>query len=249
MTVFGDYSRYYDFLYADKDYAGEAAYVAKLIRATRPGAKSILDLGCGTGRHARELAALGFTVTGVDLSPEMVAVARRTPAANVSFFEGDIGTVRLGKHFDVVSSLFHVFSYQTTNAALSAAFATSQAHLSHGGLLVFDAWYGPAVLSDPPASRIKRLGDHEVEIVRISESTLHANHNTVDVDFEMLIRDLRKDAMSRITERHTMRYLFTPEVEAFAAAAGMKLVASEEWLTGKSPGLGTWGVVFVCERR
>jgi SAM-dependent methyltransferase len=248
VTVFGEYSRYYDLLYADKDYAGEAAYVAKLIRAVRPAAQSILDLGCGTGRHARELAALGFTVTGVDRSAEMVAVARGIPAENVSFFEGDIGTVRLGRRFDVVSSLFHVFSYQTTNAALSAAFATARAHLDEGGLLIFDVWYGPAVLSDRPAVRVKRLGDDDLEIVRVAEPTLQADRNTVDVDFEVLIRDRRTGATSRITEQHSMRYLFGPEVEAFAAAAGMKLLRSEEWLTGKPPSFDTWGVVFVLER-
>jgi len=248
VTVFGDYSRYYDLLYRDKDYTGEAAYVAKLVRAKRPRAKTLLDLGCGTGRHARELAALGFAVTGVDRSAEMVAVARATPVANVSFFEGDVGTVRLGERFDVVSSLFHVFSYQTTNAALSAAFATAHAHLRDGGLLIFDVWYGPAVLSDPPVVRVKRLADEQVEIVRIAEPVLHAEHNTVDVDFEVLIRDRHKESTSRLTERHTMRYFFNPEIEAFAAAAGMKLLGSEEWLTGKPPGVGTWGVVFVCER-
>ena len=248
MTVFGDYSRYYDLLYRDKDYTGEAAYVAKLVRATRPRARTLLDLGCGTGRHARELAALGFTVTGVDRSAEMVAVAQATPAANVRFVEGDVGTVRLGERFDVVSSLFHVFSYQTSNAELSAAFATAHAHLRDGGLLIFDVWYGPAVLSDPPAVRVKRLADDEMEIVRIAEPVLHAERNTVDVNFEVLIRDRRKDSTSRITERHAMRYFFNPEIEAFAGAAGMKLLGSEEWLTGKPPGVDTWGVVFVCER-
>ena len=248
MTVFGDYSRYYDLLYREKDYAGEAAYVARLIRAARPEATCILDLGCGTGRHARELAALGFTVTGVDRSAEMVALARQLPTAGVRFFEGDLGTVRLDERFDVVTSLFHVFSYQTTNEALSAAFATAHAHLRDGGILIFDVWYGPAVLSDPPAVRVKRLSNDETEILRISEPTLHANRNVVDVNFEVLIRDRNKGTTSRLTERHEMRYLFTPEIEAFAAAAGMKLLASEEWLSGKPPGLGTWGVVFACER-
>ena len=248
MTVFGDYSRYYDLLYRDKDYVGEAAYVARLIRAAKPGASDILDLGCGTGRHARELAALGFTVTGVDRSAEMVAVARQIPTPGVRFFEGDLATVRLDARFDVVTSLFHVFSYQTTNQALSAAFAKAHAHLRAGGMLIFDVWYGPAVLSDPPTVRVKRLSDDETEVVRISEPTLHANRNVVDVDFEVLIRDRLKGSMSRLTERHEMRYLFTPEIEALAAATGMKLLTSEEWLTGRPPGLDTWGVVFACER-
>lgn len=248
MTIFGDYSRYYDLLYAGKDYAGEAGYVAKLIKASNAGACSILDLGCGTGRHARELATLGFEVCGVDLSPEMIEVARQTPADGVSYVQGDIGSVRLERRFDVVSALFHVFSYQTSNAALSAAFATAAAHLDAGGLLVFDAWYGPAVLSCQPEVRVKRLGNDEVEIVRIAEPVLHADLNTVDVHYEVHVRNLISGSNSTITESHSMRYLFGPEVESYAAAAGMKLVASEEWLTGKRPGVDTWGVVFACKK-
>jgi len=75
MSVFNKYSRYYNLLYRDKDYAGEADYVHELIRKYSPDAKSLLDLGCGTGRHAFPLAKKGYSVTGVDISEEMLAVA------------------------------------------------------------------------------------------------------------------------------------------------------------------------------
>ena len=51
MSILGTYSRYYNLLYKDKDYAGEAAYIYDLIGRYRPGATNILNLGCGTGRH------------------------------------------------------------------------------------------------------------------------------------------------------------------------------------------------------
>ena len=75
MDVFNLYARYYNLLYKEKDYAGEAEYVHKLIQKYQPGAKSILDLGCGTGRHDILLAEKGYSVTGVDRSEEMLAVA------------------------------------------------------------------------------------------------------------------------------------------------------------------------------
>nr|MBA2706707.1 SAM-dependent methyltransferase [Gemmatimonadaceae bacterium] len=56
MSVFGSYSRYYDLLYRDKDYAAESAYVASLLAVHAPGARSILEIGCGTGAHAAELS-------------------------------------------------------------------------------------------------------------------------------------------------------------------------------------------------
>ena len=185
MSVFGGYSRYYDLLYRDKDYAGEAAYVHGLIERHRPGSVSILDLGCGTGRHDFCLTQLGHELTGVDLSHEMLAVAEREkaafqgPRAAPTFVQGDVRSVRLGKSFGVVVSLFHVMSYQTQNQDLLQALVTIREHLKPGGLFIFDCWYGPAVLSDPPVVRVKRLEDANIQVTRLAEPVMHANDNLV----------------------------------------------------------------------
>ncbi|HXV17836.1 MAG TPA: methyltransferase domain-containing protein, partial [Gemmatimonadaceae bacterium] len=75
MTVFAGYSRYYDLLYRDKDYGAEALYVSQLIKTHSPDAVSIMEIGCGTGAHAAELAELGYNVTGVDMSEGMLEAA------------------------------------------------------------------------------------------------------------------------------------------------------------------------------
>src|SRR5512139_1278741 len=179
MTVFGTYSRYYNLFYRDKDYTGEAEYVHGLIQQHRPGAGSLLDLGCGTGRHAFLLAEKGYAVAGVDRSEEMLAVANSQVATAVrvearspvavppAFHLGDLRTVRLGRTFDAVVSLFHVMSYQTTNNDLREAFATAREHLAPGGVFIFDCWYGPAVLTDRPAVRVKRLEDESIYVTRV----------------------------------------------------------------------------------
>src|SRR5438132_13651943 len=78
MSVFGEsYSAYYDLFYADKDYAAEAAFVRDIIQRHKPGgARSMLDLGCGSARHAAEFARAGLMVTGVERSGEMIARAK-----------------------------------------------------------------------------------------------------------------------------------------------------------------------------
>jgi len=75
MMAFGEYAKYYDLLYADKDYAAETAFVREIIRRLAPGARTLLELGCGSARHALELVRNRFTVTGVDLSAQMIARA------------------------------------------------------------------------------------------------------------------------------------------------------------------------------
>ena len=76
MSVFNEYARYYDLLYRDKDYGAETDYIHNLIQKQNPGCRTILNLGCGSGRHDRCLVERGYAVTGVDLSEEMLTAAR-----------------------------------------------------------------------------------------------------------------------------------------------------------------------------
>lgn len=252
MNVFGNYSRYYDLLYKDKDYGGEADYVHGLIRQFAPPAKTILNLGCGTGAHDVLLSGRGYDVTGIDMSEEMLARANAKLSvssgapSSVRFRRGDIREIRLGTAFDVVISLFHVMSYQTRNSDFIAALATAKDHLRPDGVLIFDCWYGPAVLSDRPAVRVKRLEDDAVSIVRIAEPVMYPERNLVDVCYTVFITDKISGTTQVLNETHTMRYLFSPEIEFMLSCAGFKIIAGEEWMTKKTLGFDTWGALFVC---
>lgn len=255
MPVFGEYSRYYNLLYKDKDYEGEAAYIHGLIQRNRPGAASVLDLGCGTGRHDLLLAEKGYAVTGVDMSEEMLAVANSClPAFDersvpVRFVQGDVRTVRLGQKFDAVISLFHVMSYQTANVDLQNAFMTACEHLDRGGVFIFDCWFGPAVLTDRPTVRVKRLEDEETQIVRLAEPAMHPEENIVDVNYHILIRDKKDGTVRELKERHRMRYLFRPEVAFLLEQCGFALEGCGEFMTGNRAGFDTWNTVFVGRKR
>ncbi|GAM09924.1 dTDP-3-amino-3,4, 6-trideoxy-alpha-D-glucopyranose [Geobacter sp. OR-1] len=249
MTVFADYSRYYDLLYRDKDYATEVDFVEQLIRAHCPSASAILELGCGTGRHAELLAERGYRIHGVDLSEGMLASAeqRRQVLSDamrekLAFSHGDVRSVRIPERFDTVVSLFHVASYMTANNDLEQLFATASMHLQPGGLFLFDCWYGPAVLEDRPSVRVKRLADEELEITRIAEPVMHPNENVVDVNYEVHIFNRKTQAHNRVKECHRMRYLFVPEMQSLFASHGMIPVFFTEWLTGREPGFDTWNI-------
>ena len=254
MNVFGNYARYYDLLYRDKNYALEAQFVHQLLQSYVPQSKSILDLGCGTGTHAVLLAQFGYQVHGVDLSADMLRQASdrlgHLPpdlAGLLKFTQGDIRNVRLNQTFDVVLSLFHVISYQTTNEDLRAAFATVKEHLKPGSLFIFDCWYGPTVLSDRPVVRVKRLSDEAIEVTRIAEPLMYPNENLVDVNYQVFIKDKSSSAVVELRETHRMRYLFKPEITLFLAESGLKILDCAEWMSGHPPGFNTWGVYFVAK--
>lgn len=249
MSVFEDYSCYYDLLYSDKDYEGESAFIEGLIRSHHPSALTVLELGCGTGKHAELLVRSGFQVHGVDCSERMLAEAcarRRLLTGNLQeslkFSPGDMRYVRLGNRFDTVISLFHVMSYQTDNNDLEAAFATATAHLMPGGLFFFDFWYGPAVLSQRPEVRVKRMKGEGIEVTRIAEPDLNTRDNCVTVNYEINIVSTADGRLQRLQESHPMRYLFIPEIEGLLGRHGLQPLFFQEWMTGNLPGADTWSV-------
>jgi SAM-dependent methyltransferase len=249
--VFDAYAAYYDLLYRDKNYTGEATYVNDLIRARSPAAKDILELGCGTGIHACELARRNYSVIGVDRSKLMVQLAnQRSMRMNLGgqavFDQGDLRTFRADRSFDVVLALFHVMSYQTSNEDLAAAMTTAAASLRPGGLFIFDCWYGPGVLTDPPVTRVRRMDGSGFTVTRIAEPRHYPNHNRVDVHYEIIVEHATR--IERINETHSMRYLFAPEVAALLKNANLKFQTMETWMSGAEPSLQTWNVCFIATR-
>jgi SAM-dependent methyltransferase len=252
MSIFDCYARYYDLLYKDKDYAGEAQHVHEIIQRNSPGTKSILELGCGTCGHAVHLASKGYTIHGVDRSREMLDRADNrlkqmphTIASDVTLSQGDIRAVRLDRRFDAVIALFHVVSYLPANDDIKATFDTAKAHLKNRGIFAFDCWYGPAVLTDRPSARVKRMEDERLSVVRVAEPVIHANRNLVEVSYQVFVKDKASGKTDILQETHVMRYLFKPEVELLLGNAGFQTVECFEWMTGREPGFDTWSVCFV----
>src|SRR3989337_1249699 len=97
-------ARYYDLLYSWKDYEAEAKSLHELIQQHNPGAATLLDVACGTGKHL-ELLSEHYEVEGVDIAPEFVDLAKeRNPGIVVH--QGDMVDFDLGKKFDARTNLF-----------------------------------------------------------------------------------------------------------------------------------------------
>ena len=126
-SIFDDYSRYYDLLYHDKDYAGEVEYIDSLLKEHGISGNELLEFGSGTGKYGRLLAEKGYNVLGIERSQKMVAETRQTEGFICQ--ENDIRSVSLGRTFDAVLALFHVISYQTSNTDLQAVFQRAAEHL------------------------------------------------------------------------------------------------------------------------
>ncbi|MCK6541065.1 class I SAM-dependent methyltransferase [bacterium] len=254
-NVFGDYSRYYDLLYKDKDYGNEVHYLRDLIQRFAPQTQTILNLGCGTGAHDFFLSEYGYSIDGIDVSQEMLSKAIEKAAASpklsslLRFYKGDIRSIRLDKTFDVALSLFHVMSYQTSNNDFMDTLSTVKYHLNPNGIFIFDCWYGPAVLTDRPTVRVKRLEDDLIKVIRIAEPSHISDRNLVDVNYTVFVTEKKTGVINVLNETHTMRYLFLPEIEFMLSNNGFKILAHEEWITKKTLGFDTWSALFICQMK
>jgi SAM-dependent methyltransferase len=252
MSQFGDlYSQYYDLLYQDKDYIAEVDYIENLIKSHSSETRTILDLGCGTGKHDELLCNKGYTLHGVDISEEMLEIAeirRKDKEDKLTFSQSDITQLHLNQKFDTIVSLFHVMSYQNTNTALDKVFSGVRDHLNKDGLFIFDFWYGPAVLTDLPKATIKRLENEHIKVTRVAESKMHAQLNTVDVNFNVFVTQKEDGTSIEKKELHIMRYFFDTELEMLCDKHGFKIENKYKWLEKKQPNFDTWNVVWVLKK-
>jgi ubiquinone/menaquinone biosynthesis C-methylase UbiE len=140
-----DDPRYDDLLYDDPDlvsfydlensWGADFDFYAKLAGE----AKSVLDLGCGTGELAAALAD-GREVVGVDPAGAMLEIARRRPGGGrVSWIEGDARALALGHRFDLVLLTGHAFQVFLTAKDQLAVLTTIARHLNPRGRFLFDS--------------------------------------------------------------------------------------------------------------
>jgi SAM-dependent methyltransferase len=139
------YSRWahqYDALHAFKDYAAEAARVVAVVDRHHPGARGLLDIACGSGRHLEHLRAR-FEVEGLDANETFLAMTReRCPGVTTHLARME--HFALGRRYDVVICMFSSIGFVRTLDGLRSACAAFAAHLAPGGLVLIEPWFAPA---------------------------------------------------------------------------------------------------------
>jgi SAM-dependent methyltransferase len=230
--LFSRSARIYDAIYASiRDYPKEAAELDGLIQERRPGARTLLDVACGTGAHLEHLP--GYELEGLDLDPEMLAVAReRLPA--VTFHQADMADFDLGKRFDAVVCMFSSIGYVKTEERLRTAAAAFGRHLEPGGVLVVEPWLSPEDWQD------RHIGSVFVEEPELRIARMNVPERDGDVsivEFQYLVGTL--DGIERFSERHELG-LFTVEqyLDAFRSA-GLEVEHDPEGPMGRGLYVGT----------
>jgi len=214
--MFSQSQALYDLIYGGmKDYAAEAREIASRIRSACPGAHAVLDVACGTGEHARHLAAEGFAVDGIDLDPEFVRIARaKHPAGR--FECADMREFALGRTYDAVLCMFSSIAYARTPEGVTAALSRCRAHVSPGGLVIVEPWFTPDAFM-PGHVHLKTAEAAGVHVARMSHASVVGRLSRIH--FEYLVG--RADGIAHLVEDHEAGLFTIDEMLACFAAAGL----------------------------
>lgn len=132
-------SPFYHKLYFERDDKEAEAFILKLIDHLKPAMGSyILDVACGRGRHSRILAQKGFYVTGIDLSFESIAYAKKSGDDNPEFYQHDMRLPFRINYFDYAFNFFTSFGYFRTRREHDDTMRTIANGLKPNGIFVID---------------------------------------------------------------------------------------------------------------
>jgi SAM-dependent methyltransferase len=119
------------------DAAAEVAFMRGIIERRHSQAVTLLDLACGTGSMTALLAG-AYRVSGLDISPGMLAVARQRLPGRTPLYQADMTSFSLGVRFDVIVCAYQGINHLLSLRAWQSTFDCAYEHLNDGGLFVFD---------------------------------------------------------------------------------------------------------------
>jgi SAM-dependent methyltransferase len=215
-------ARIYDLLYSSnggrlRDAQGEVDRILHEIRARNPRARSLLDVGCGTGRLLCLLDG-EMDVYGIDLDASLLEVAR-TKCPDAVLQQADMKTFRLGRRFDAVICMFSTIAYATTEEGLRSSVARIADHLAPGGVVVIEPWFTPETFWHGHVSA-HWVDTPEVKVAWAYRQVREGEVSRLDVHYLVTTAE----GVEHFTERHELG-LYTHETY-LSAMADVGLTAS-----------------------
>lgn len=135
MVSYQKFAPFYDLVMGDRQ--EECVFIEKLVRCHHSKAKTVLELGCGTGEFLKYFSNQGFRVAGVDLSKEMLGIAREK-LPGIKLYQQDMSIFSLSEKFDVIVCLFDSINHLINYTDWESMFARAVEHLNEGGVFIFD---------------------------------------------------------------------------------------------------------------
>lgn len=198
-----------------------------LLKGKNSDLREICDAGCGTGALAIRLARLGYRVTGVDLSQDMLSRAQekaRREGLRIPFVQQDMCRLSLPHPVDGVLSACDGVNYLSAKDAAARFFAAAYACLRPGGALAFDV-SSRQKLEQMGKTGLYALDDEDVSYIWLNRYDADRRLLTMDISF--FVRE-GENSFRRFRETHVQRAYEPEELTALMRDAGFTAIDYRE---------------------
>lgn len=235
-------ARCYDRLTADVDYETWADYVERHLRRQKRPVRHLAELGCGTGSLTALLARRGYSVTAVDLSPDMLSMAdQKCQGLDVRLVCQDMSRLALPEPADAVISCLDSVNYVTRPSALRRTFRRVYRALAPGGLFLFDV-KTPSALEGADGQTYL---DEDEDLFCVWRGDYCSRRRVCGYGLDLFLREA-DGSWSRGSEYHE-EYAYTlEELEGFLREAGFHKIKVYGDKTMSAPRPGAYRVFFAA---
>ena len=220
------FAEYYDLLTKHKDYKKECDFIETVLsKFLKKPPNKILDVGCGTGTHAIELAKRGYKVFAFDVAKPMVEIAIKKDKQNtVLFSHTDITNYR-GKKFDAVISMFNTIGYFSGFLDFVIFLKNVRSTMSDQGIFIFDCWNGLAVTKIRPSSRLLILDTERGKIYRFVEPKLNIIEQKTMLKYFCLVVK-KKQVVDEFNSTHNIKFYTHDKIKSALDSSGFNILQS-----------------------
>lgn len=259
MRSYRQFASVYDRLMEEMPYAEWMSFARKCwAKYGMP--RTIVDLGCGTGNLAIPLARSGFSVYGIDLSAEMLSIARskwdepRRRAGNdepgaIRWLQQDMRDWELPEPVDTVISFCDCLNYLTEPEDVVAALRHTYAGLKPGGLFLFDV-HAPITFERYAEEQPFVLDEKDVAYLWTCD--YDPDSRTIDHDLTFFVRDESvggaEAVYRRFEESHTQRAYDPKWIAEQLQTAGFELLHRTADFTWDAPNEQSERLFYVARR-
>jgi ubiquinone/menaquinone biosynthesis C-methylase UbiE len=240
--MYQDFANYYDRFMKNVNYRKWTSQVEKIFQKYEKRPKTVVDLACGTGGITNVLAGRGYQVTGIDLSEEMLFVARekaRKAGLRVSYVCQDMAELTLHRPVDAILCMCDGFNYILDKGKLKQTMQRINRYLNPGGILVFDisTYYK---LSSILGNRTMADIDEQVSLIWLN----HFDKETSLLEMNLTFFEKQGSLYKRSDETHWQRAYRTEEMVELLKKCGFLHIAAYSTNDLTPPGKRSQRILF-----
>jgi len=219
---------------------------------------NVLELGCGTGRVALQLAKEGFHVTGLDLSAQMLDIFRekllQQPELTqyVEIIHGNMVNFSIPRQFALITAPFRAFQAITDQADIISTLSCVREHLTDDGVFIVNVFKPYAEPLDLSWCREEYFQDEIIDDQTGIRIARYECRERIDIENQIIYPYLAygitypDGRTERLVEPLKMKYYYSNQLRSIIENARMEIIEEYSWYD-KSPPPGDREIIFVCK--